>query len=95
MQGRLLHPSSEFSTALWLEENSGVKNLIGGLNKVYGVGLRQSALDWWKVHEKVEDYLYKQIGNLLDFGNQRMLLNHNRHIGFSHRKHRKVTMFSM
>ena len=73
LYGRLLHPVSERATALWLEEDSSSKALMSEVREVHGQGLRRSALDWWSVHEELEDYLYRRMDALLDFGKTRYL----------------------
>ncbi len=73
LHGRLLHPVSERGTALWLEEASSSKALMSEVREVHGQGLRRSALDWWSVHDEVEDYLYSRMDALLGFGKTRYL----------------------
>jgi len=73
LQGRLLHPVSERATALWIEEQSSAKSLMSKVQQVHGEGLRQAALNWWQVHEELEDYLYDRMDSLLDFGQSRYL----------------------
>lgn len=73
LHGRLLHPTSERATAVWVEEDSASKELMGELSAVHGQGLRQAALKWWSIHEEVEDHLYARMDALLDFGGSRYL----------------------
>lgn len=73
LQGRLLHPSSERATALWIEERSSVKGLMSEVQRVHDDGLRQAALNWWSIHEQLEDYIYDRIEALLEFGELRFL----------------------
>lgn len=73
LQGRLLHPTSERGTALWIEERNSVKGLMSEVQHVHDEGLRQSALNWWSVKEELEDYLYERISELLEFGKLRFL----------------------
>jgi transposase len=73
LQGRLLHPSSERATALWVEERSSVKGLMSEVQRVHDDGLRASALNWWSIHQPLEDYLYERLSGLLEFDSLRYL----------------------
>lgn len=73
LHGRLLNPTSERATALWAEEQSSSKSLMSEVQKVHGNGLRKAALNWWKIHEPLEDYLYNRIDGLVGFGECRYL----------------------
>jgi len=73
LHGRLLHPVSERATAVWVEEESSSKGLMSEVRSVHGQGLRLAALNWWAVHEEVEDYVYSRMNALLDFGESRYL----------------------
>ncbi len=73
LQGRLLHPSSERATALWIEERSSVKGLMSEVQQVHDDGLRQAALNWWSIHEELEDYMYGRITEVLELEPVRFL----------------------
>jgi len=73
LQGRMLNPVSERATALWAEEKSSSKSLLGQVHQVYEEGLHQASWAWWDIHEEVEDYLYGRLDSLLDFGQSRFL----------------------
>ena len=73
LQGRLLYPSSERKTALWLAEQSGAQDWLAGSQRI-GLGhLYGVSVQLLKERETLEDYLYKRLDALLDFGKERFL----------------------
>ncbi|MFH0925363.1 MAG: IS1634 family transposase [bacterium] len=60
MAGRLVHPGSERETARWVNENSGLLELMGSNEKVHDTGLHKVAKLLWKRHEEIEDKLAEE-----------------------------------
>lgn len=57
--GRLAHPASERETARWLEEGSGIQELLGTDVKVYDNALHRTAVMLWENHDFIERKLAK------------------------------------
>ena len=62
--GRAVHPSSERETARWVNENSGVKELINSDVKVYDNALHRTAVALWKNRTTIEERLRKKAKDL-------------------------------
>jgi Transposase DDE domain len=57
--GRLAHPASERETARWLDEVSGIQELLGTDVKVYDNVLHRTAVMLWENHDFIERRLAK------------------------------------
>ncbi len=55
--GRMLHPGSERETARWLDEDSGVGELLDPQVKVYDTALHRAAVLLWENHVAIEQEL--------------------------------------
>ncbi|MGB0864214.1 MAG: IS1634 family transposase [Saprospiraceae bacterium] len=73
LQGRLLHPTSERGTAIWIEERSSVKSLMSDVQRVNDDKLRDAALNWLSVKTDLEDYLYEEVCSKLEIETKRYL----------------------
>lgn len=74
LMGRLIYPTSERKTALWLKEDSSAIEL-GDFSEgsVHGQGLIQGAVALFSHHQAIEDYLYGQLEKVLGFEEGPML----------------------
>ena len=62
---RMIHPASERETARWLEETSGIKELVGvDAKKVHDTALHRVAVKLWEHHEVIEERLGKKAREL-------------------------------
>lgn len=52
--GRLVHPSSERETARWINETSGITELLKADIKVYDNALHRTSVKLWESHEEIE-----------------------------------------
>ncbi|MCP4345475.1 MAG: IS1634 family transposase [Desulfobacterales bacterium] len=55
--GRLIHPASERETARWVNEDSGIKELLQTDINVYDNALHRTAVLLWEQHKKAEQKL--------------------------------------
>jgi transposase len=58
--GRLCHPASERETVRWIEETSGLKELLGTDVRVYDTALHRTAVLLWDSHEQLEQQLAQE-----------------------------------
>ncbi len=71
--GRLLHPSSERKTALWLNERPGAPDLLDSPLKIHDDGLHRVTKQLLQSHYALEEHLYMRLDEELGFGGQHML----------------------
>jgi transposase len=60
LASRLCHPGSERETVRWIEENSGIKELLGTDVAVYDNALHRTAVLLWEKHEELEQQLAQE-----------------------------------
>ncbi len=58
--GRMIHPGSERETVRWLNETSGVSELLGADVKIYDKALHHAAVLLWEKHVSIERELSTQ-----------------------------------
>src|SRR3954451_12938846 len=64
---RAVYPASEYKTARWIKDNSGICGLTGyDINKITKDKLYNSALKLYSIKEKLENYLSKKTNELFD-----------------------------
>jgi hypothetical protein len=62
--GRAVHPSSERELARWVNENSGIRELMGSEVKVYDMALHRVAVKLWENREEIEKNLSEKARDL-------------------------------
>ena len=68
LMGRLLYPTSERKTAMWLKDQTVTVEMMSQPQSIHGPGLSAAAVALHEEKEGLEDYLYEQLNELLDFG---------------------------
>src|SRR6266498_4841560 len=64
---RAVYPASEYKTARWIKDNSGICELTGyDINKITKDKLYNSALKLYSIKEALENYLSKKTNELFD-----------------------------
>ncbi len=62
--GRAAHPASELETARWINNDSGIQELLGSDIKVYDTALHRTGKKIWDNKEKIEKALTEKARNL-------------------------------
>lgn len=71
--GRLLFPTSELKTALWLNERSGCADMLDSPLKIEDDGLGRVARKLVGLQHELEDHLYARLDGEIGFGGQSFL----------------------